>query len=374
MNFDLVNVKKTVWTPPPGLLKELKEAECDMFLYESRTKLTFTIKRNDDDKYGGYDLVKLANAVRRYINARNETYILDFIPNHEQHGGIPIVREVGATCLINEVRNSLNGVIARQIKSNEYELHLVNNTPFEMAIMTGNITLKGSDNKEWHNNFAPGHILGTLLPAAELHISSIYMKPGRVYSDQIISFLNGEMIHSTDSTHFMHNGLTEWRPDTVDTSGIVKNPLLHAPNLVKLDIPLQPYADPHEILVRALKQLSSDFKILIDHEEKARSVSDAKSDNAEDYSFGNVSIKILDNDLTCITNGFDASLGVVIAANAKLIAGTTITHFTSHPVHPTKKEVIIRLSCPNVRDVFGQAIHLAIVRVDSLIAQALKHT
>jgi hypothetical protein len=375
MNFELVDVNKSSWTPPKELLKELKDAECEMFLYSKRTKLSFSIKRKTEDVSTGYDLVKLANAVRRYINARNETYILDFIPNHEQHGGIPIVREVGATCLINEVRNSLNGMVVNQIKSNEYELHLVNATSSAMAIMSGNITVKGSEKKEWHNNFAPGHIIGTLLPASELHISSIYMKPGRVFSNQIVSFSNGEMIRLTDSTHFMHNGLTEWRqPDMMNPSGKMKNPMKYAPRIINMEIPLQPYSDPHQILVRAMKQLSVDFKLLAEHEKKARDSFDEDEKNSaiKDYSFGNVNINVVDNDLTCITNGFDESVGVVIASNAKLIASETITHFTSHPIHPTKKEVVIRLSCDNVRDVFSQAIHLAIARVDSLIAQATK--
>ena len=97
-----------------------------------------------------------------------------------------------------------------------------------------------------------------------------------------------------------------------------------------------------------------------------------KADGTNNYSFGNVKIELNDNDLTCITNGFDESIGTVIASNAKVIAYNSITHYTSHRVHPTKKEVEIRLTCPDVRNVFTQAIDLAIVRSEKLLNDAMK--
>jgi hypothetical protein len=348
MNLELRNIKVVTWVVPEKELARDKESGCPFIPpYTTQNGLEFTIGRKKDSVYNGYNVVMFCNMVRRYINSRNEYCILTFDLNHEQTTTEPPVREVGNTCLPIEVRISLNGVVCRQIKSSEYELHIVNNTPAEIDITTSYITRKGSDEKKWHDDFAPNIKLGSIWPGAELHIKSIYMKRGRVFTDELNVFVNGQMKHASDNCNFMHNGYTGFRqPEIIDqkTDLLKVNPMITPPTYVELKIHLQPYIDPRYILSQALTQLVKDITELEIHVIRASEI----EKKSIDYRSERVRITVINNDLTMITSGFDESVGTVFAANARMLGGKKITHYTAHRIHINTKDVSIRISAPDV--------------------------
>lgn len=366
MNLELRDVKLIAWTIPENELARDKESGCPFPPpYAEQNGLEFTIGRKKESSYNGYNLVIFCNMIRRFINARNEYCILTFDLNHEQTSTDPPVREVGKTCLPIEVRISLNGVVCRQVKSSEYELHVVNDQPTEINITTSHITRKGAEEKKWHGDFAPNIKLGTIWPGAELHISSIYMKCGRVFTDEIDMFTDGEMKYASDNCNFMHNGYTGFRqPEIIDqkTDLLKVNPMKVPPTYVEFKIHLQPYIDPRYILSQALTQLSKDIGALETH------VDQAIETKKDDYRSERVRITVINNDLTMITNGFDESIGIVIAANARMLDTENITHYTAHRTHVSAKEVNIRISAPNVLQLLAKSISVTKDQVDELVA------
>ncbi len=362
MDFTLSDIrKKTLTYDESAELKKLIGDDMHLMPYSSVNSVRFIIKRNNDDTRNSMDLSIYARLIARYINSRNEIYVLDFIPNSEQEAGVHVVTEVGDTCLVDRIRSSMNGIVCKQIKKHEYELHAVNKTLEPMAIMSSHITLKGHEEKTWHGNFAPTVIIGDLQPGAELHISSIYMKPGRVFTSETISFENNKMIIPYEGTFHMHNGLTHWSYD------IPENPMVQMPSAITLGIPNQPYADAFGIFIRSLEQLIADLSKMSDYVKKC-----TDSSNTNKHSYGNIHLQINGNDLTCHLNGYDECIGTCIAYTAKSIEPNA-THYTAHKVHPTKKEIIIRLTCANVWDAFNQSISVMIARTESIYKTARDH-
>lgn len=338
--------------------------------YPEQKTLSFEIRRAGQVGDGspashGVNLCKFANAVRRYINGRTEVLVLDFIPNHEQKGPGHVVAETGEFCLINEIRIALNGVLARQVAGQIYEMHVINDTPVAQGIFTESIVRKGSKPTDiWHGDFAPSIRLGQIEPGSTLHISQIYMRPGRVFTDELLRVEAGEIVPLPDSTVYMHNGLVQWAlPDMVDekTTEQLRDPLTEGPYVARIGFYPQPYTDPMDITMRALAQLLADLSAIAKHAHNAATSADT------DYGFDNVAITVADDNLICRLNGFDESIGLVIASNAGYLE-PRCTHYSSHWVHQTKKESIVRVSCPDVMVVFTRAIALAIARTEAVIA------
>ena len=340
--FTVKDAKYTTWTPPKELLAEMKEAGSTRYLYEKKTGYTFTIKADFSKTPESGTLVKFANLLRRYINAHNEVCVLDFLPNHEK-GAPGTVREVNGPALVDEIRQSMNGIVARQIKSAIYELHVVNDTLDIKPIMSGDIVLKGttgaaSEKKssvgttgDRHDNFSPDVQIGQLYPNAELHIDMIYMRPGRGFSKQLVKFVDGELIKPYDRTFFMHSGLTMFKPAPV------ADPMVNFPAEVRLEIPPQPYMDPiGDIVLPVANKLAADLRELIEH---AALISDT-------YNSTYFSSTLDKNELTCTLRGYDEAIGTTLASFA-LAEVPNLQHASSHRVHPTKKEVILRLVAPD---------------------------
>lgn len=342
--------------------------------YPEQKTLSFEIHRqgqvgDSSPASHGVNMCKYANCIRRYINARTEVLVLDFIPNHEQKGPSHVVAETGEFCLINEIRIALNGVLARQVAGQIYEMHVVNDTPVAQGIFTESIIRKGSKPSDvWHGDFAPSIRLGQIEPGSTLHISQIYMRPGRVFTDELLRVEAGEIVPLPDSTIYMHNGLAQWAlPDMIDekTTEQLRDPLTEGPYMARIGFHPQPYTDPMDITMRALEQLLADLSAISKHAHNASALADK---SATDYGFDNIVITVTDDNLICRLNGFDESIGLVIASNAGYLE-PQCTHYSSHWVHQTKKESIVRVSCPNVMDIFIKAIELAIARTENAIAQ-----
>jgi hypothetical protein len=371
MNLELRNVKDIAWVVPDKELARDKESGCPFPPPYSKQKgLEFTIGRKNKSTYNGYNLIMFCNMVRRYINARNEYCILTFDLNHEQTTTDPPVREVGKTCLPIELRLSLNGILCKQIKSREYELHVINDQPTEINITTSHITIKGSEEKTWHGDFAPNTKLGTIWPGAELHISSIYMKCGRVFTDELNVFVNGKMKHASDNCNFMHNGYTGFRqPEIVDqkTDSLKVNPMKTPPTFVEFKIHLQPYIEPRYILSQALTQLVKDITDIETHAIRALEI----EKKSIDYRSERIRITIIDDDLTMTTSGFDESIGVVLAANARMLDQKNVTHYTAHRIHINTKDIEIRISAPNVLQLMVKTITITKEQVMELAAAVL---
>ena len=165
--------------------------------------------------------------------------------------------------------------------------------------------------------------------------------------------------NSNYTTNASNNGLCHYRQP--DMKG--KSPLAEFPRVIEIDIPFQLYADPHDILERALKTMYDDLSAIQKHELKSRAIIKA----GNQYSYNDVSIKLEGNDLTCVLVGYIGMIGEVIVSSAYSVSGGTLTHFTSMWVHPTKKETLIRIS--GDVDAFANGIELAMMRVKKLIEQ-----
>ncbi len=263
--FTVDNVVTSTIRPDPEHLAEVKKIGWTRFGgwsgYPEQKTLSFELRRAGTVGDGspashGVNFCKFANAIRRFINARTEVLILDFIPNHEQKSQAHVVAETGEFCLINEIRIALNGVVARQVAGQIYEMHAINNTPMPMSIFTETIVRKGDKPEDpWHGDFAPSIRLGQIEPGSTLHISQIYMKPGRVFTDELRRVEGGAIVQLTDSVHFMHNGLVQWAlPDMIDqkTGDQIRDPLTEGPYVARLSFYPQPYSDPMNITMQAL--------------------------------------------------------------------------------------------------------------------------
>lgn len=345
MDLEISKIRQNDWVIPKLEVERLKEMGATHLVpYKAQTGLTFTIGRKKDAAYRGYDAIYYCNMVRRYINSRNTICILHFDMNHERSSVETNVNEVGETCLVGELRVALSGVLCKQIKSNEYELHAVNSTPKMMDIMTSHIFRRGDINaKEWHGDFAHTVKIGTLTPGSELHISSIYMKSGRVFTDELYHFENGILVKPTDNCNFLHNGYVGFeQPEIVDyeKDEIIADPMKVAPTYVNFKIHQQPFIDPKTILSQSLDVLVKDLEIILYH---AKNAADIK-DNIVDYNSERVSITV-DNsvDLTMILLGFDESIGKTIIGVVKKFDSNS-THYTSHREHVNIKKVIVRIS------------------------------
>ena len=370
-DFELFDMVRTDHTPSPELLSLVNEVKwTDFAFYPAQKSFTFSIRRTGKQA-SNLDLCKHGNAIRRYINSRTEVCILDFIPNHEcKKSAEHVVREVGAVCLVNQVRMALNGVLCQQIRGNIFELHAINTTPEIAPIYTRSITLKGAANSDaWHNHFAPTIIIGHLEPCTELHIDRIYMKPGRGFTDIPIAINGSDITMPPDSTHHMHNGLVQWElPDLISPTGEqLRDPMVSAPHMVRMTFHRQPFTDPTSILLQALQQLIDDLEHISTQVKLAKPTVDA----GQIYRYEWITIQTNGHDLTCNLTGFDKCIGITIASAAGYLEPRT-THFTSQWVHITQKDAIIRISAPSPMDVFAAAIQLTIDRTASMSAQLKK--
>lgn len=409
-NFALEDVVEEDILPDPEFLKEVKRIGwTDFASYPVQKTIAFSISRTSAiDEHDGNNLTRYVNCIRRYINARNEVLVLDFIPNHEQKTSARVVQESGEACLINEIRIALNGVLAKQVRGNIYELHAVNSTSSQMDVMTRHINkhgvgtnsetntdvVGGSRDAAWHGDFAPTIKLGRIEPASELHISMIYMKPGRVFTNELPIVTGSEVKMPADHTCFLHNGFTKYeQPDMIDNKRNMqlRNPMISAPKVIRLSTYPQPYMEPRDIVLRALGQLISDLQEIADHIAKSRAMF-TENPNAH-YAFGTISIaihtqvpcvvteeingvavkrNILVDELLSRIYSYDETLGVVIASNASFLDPAGCLHASSHSDHPTKKETVIRITkdaSGSVFDLFERATILAITRTKSLVTQ-----
>jgi hypothetical protein len=374
MNLELRNIVPNAWTVPDTELSRDKESGCPYPPpYEKQNGLQFTIGRRKNSEYNGYNVVMFCNMLRRYINARNEYCILTFDLNHEQTSTEPPILEIGKICLPIEVRISLSGVVCKQIKSNEYELHAVNSNPTTIDITTSHITKKGSTSKEWHCDFAPHIKIGELLPGSELHISSIYMKCGRVFTDELNEFIDGKMKHVSDNCNYLHNGYTGFsQPEIIDqkTDKLKVNPMMTPPTYIVFKIHLQPYINPMYILTQALQQNISDIS---DIEKHVLNANDDKGQGTIDYRSERIHISVIGNDLTMTTNGYDESIGIVMSANAKMLSQNNLTHYSAHRPHHNAKKVVLRLSCPNVLQHLIKTIDVTNAQLNELLVTATSY-
>ena len=224
----------------------------------------------------------------------------------------------------------------------------------------------------------------------------IYMKPGRVFTNELPIVTGSEVKMPADHTCFLHNGFTKYKqPDMIDNkrNTQLRNPMVSAPKVIRLSTYPQPYVEPRDIVLRALGQLISDMQEIADHIAKSRAMF-TENPNAH-YVFGTVSIaihtkvpviltekindvdtkqNILVDELLSRIYGYDESLGVVIASNASFLDPTGCLHASAHSDHPTKKETVIRVtknvsSPESVFDLFERATILAIARTTSLVGQ-----
>jgi hypothetical protein len=375
--FVLRDVIEKEIVPCKEFLDELKRIGwTDFAYYEKQKSISFCLERQSPaDEHDGNNLTRYANCVRRYINSRNEILVLDFIPNHEQKTSAHVVHETGEACLINEIRIALNGVLARQVRGNLYELHAINTTPDRMDVMTGHITRHGAKPDDpWHGDFAPTIKLGQIEPASELHISVIYMKPGRVFTNELAVVTGNEVKQPPDHTYFLHNGFTMYeQPDMIDPVKHVqlRNPMTCAPKVIKLGLYPQPYIEPRDIVTRALSQLAEDLAEISEHI-KNSGATFTDSTSLGHYAQGNVSIAIRGNELISRIYGFDESIGCIIASNASYLNQETCTHASSHFDHPTKKETVIRITSPDALNLYTRATELAIARTKNVLEQFAK--
>lgn len=355
-----MDFKLTKQTETELYTKELRkfladEGVGDLLPYEQCRGFSFSIVRHENDKNDGYDLCIFSNAIKCYIDVMTEVYILTFTHNYEQPSGDGVVRMEGAPCLIEQIRNSLNGVIAKQIKGAEYELHVVNDTPRIGNILTDHITLKGGGD---HDNFAKGISLGTIEPGSELHIDSIYMDGGSGFTSVTSSFVNNTLTVGNDSTHYTHNGWTSFYDPDMEGEDI----FLRGPGVIEMEIPPQPYKNPKDILIEALMMMKRDIMLIADHEKLSRDQSDD-----EHYEYNRCLIRRTGGDVYCVLRGFILQLGVMIANFAPVIYGDAATHYTAHWECVTKKNMIIRLSGPS--DIFEKCIAMALHQVKNIMGQ-----
>lgn len=354
MDF-VFKTKDLNWTFPKAL-KDDTEFPTELIEYKTMKGLSITFARDAKDKDEFSDFVKFCNCVRTYINGRTEVLYLTFATNEECSGSEINVEMMGNILPLASLRENLNTMIVKQVKGLLFELHLVNDSPNQIPITSAHIKLKGGKD---HDYFTKNYTFGVLDAGSEIHIYTMYMKSGRMFDSTIYEFVNGKMEVPEDTTNASNNGLCAYRqPDMND-----KSPLLDFPRIIEIDIPFQLYADPHDILERALTIMHDDLNSIHKHEVKSRAIIKA----GNQYSYNDVSIKLEGKDLTCVLVGYIGMIGEVIVSSAYSASGGTLTHFTSMWVHPTKKETLIRIS-GNV-DAFAMGIELALKRVKKLIEQ-----
>lgn len=395
--FILGDVRETEHVANPEYLAELKRIGwVNWSHYESQKSIDFTISRTSPaDEHDGNNLTRYVNCIRRYINSRNENLVLDFIPNHEQKMSEPIVYESGDPCLINEIRTALNGVLCRQIRGNIYELHAINSTPGRMNVMTGHITRADSKSDDsWHGDFAPTIKLGQIEPGSELHIKMIYMRAGRVFTDELPVITGSEVKMPPDNTYFLHNGFTKYdQPDIVDTKNnkLLRNPMISAAKTITLGIYPQPYLEPRDIVIRALEQLTEDLNLLLNLATQGASAVKSAGIVADSVSSGGVADSVSsgvyssvrmsittsltdsgDRELLARIHGFDESIGIIIASNAGYLEPAKCMHNSAYMDNITMKATVIRITTMNSSDpvdLLMRAINLAVVRTVDLVVQ-----
>lgn len=373
--FILGNVRETVHAPDTEYIKEMKRLGWTGWThYESQKSIEFTISRSTPaDVHDGNNLTRYVNCIRRYINSRNENLVLDFIPNHEQKTSAPVVFETGDPCLINEIRTALNGVLCRQIRGNIYELHAINSTPGRMNVMTEHITLAGSKPDDpWHGDFAPTIKLGQIEPGSELHIKMIYMRAGRVFTDELPTIIGSDVKMPPDHTYFLHNGFVKYdQPDIVNAkeNRLLRNPMISAAKTISLGLYPQPYLEPSEIITRALEQLAEDIKLVAD---LVRQSSDSvNSSGTSTLPRMSINVRQLDgnDELLVRIHGFDESIGIVIASNAGYLDPSKCLHNSAYMDNITMKSTVIRITAPNAMSLLAAAIDLAGARTSDLLTQ-----
>ena len=365
MELEIRDIIPMEWQLPKNLVKLHEESKCPFpWPYKTQRGLKFTIGRKPGkNRYDGYNCIYFCNMVRRFVNARNEYLIMTFDLSHENTHGFQSVQEIGKTCLPQEIRFALNGVLCRQVKGNEYELHAVNSSPVEIDITTSHISKKGSSS---HDDFAPNIKLGTIMPGSELHIPWIYMKAGYLYSDEIDTFVSGQLIKPSDSSNFMHNGLTGFLCNNLideKTDTLKENPLLVSSTSTTFTIPLQPYVIPEDILRNTFDQIKNDFNFI------KSSISHLSSKAGEtniNYISERMSLDIKGDELTLISKGKDESIFRVIVGNAKMLDSIKCTHYTVSDLI-RDKAIRLRLCAPNVFNLFLKSLNIAIDQVDEII-------
>lgn len=369
--FLLEDLRETTHEMNPDFIAEMKRIGWTQWShYETQKSIDFKISRQTAiDEHDGNNLTRYVNCIRRYINSRNENLVLDFIPNHEQRTSAPVVYETGDPCLINEIRTALNGVLCRQIRGNIYELHAVNSTPGRMNVMTEHITRVGAKSDDpWHCDFAPTIKLGQIEPGSELHIKMIYMRPGRVFTDELPVIIGSDVKMPPDHTYFLHNGFAKYdQPDIVDTKNnkLLRDPMVSAAKTIALGLYPQPYVEPRDIIIRALEQLIEDLQILVTLIKQARD----PIKEASTFTSPRMSITVNNgNELLARIHGFDESIGIVIASNAGYLDSTCL-HNSAYMDNITMKSTVIRITASDSLDSMSRAIDLAAARTADLIAQ-----
>lgn len=369
--FLLEDLRETTHEMNPDFIAEMKRIGWTQWShYETQKSIDFKISRQTAiDEHDGNNLTRYVNCIRRYINSRNENLVLDFIPNHEQRTSAPVVYETGDPCLINEIRTALNGVLCRQIRGNIYELHAVNSTPGRMNVMTEHITRVGAKSDDpWHCDFAPTIKLGQIEPGSELHIKMIYMRPGRVFTDELPVIIGSDVKMPPDHTYFLHNGFAKYdQPDIVDTKNnkLLRDPMVSAAKTIALGLYPQPYVEPRDIIIRALEQLIEDLQILVTLIKQARD----PIKEASTFTSPRMSITVNNgNELLARIHGFDESIGIVIASNAGYLDSTCL-HNSAYMDNITMKSTVIRITASDSLDLMSRAIDLAAARTADLIAQ-----
>lgn len=352
MEFEIVT-KDNVWNLPKSLIDD-PDFPDDLIEYKKMKGLSIRLARKDSDEHDYSDFMKFCNCVRVFINGRTEVLYLTFDTNEECSGSEINIEMMGNIVPIETLRENLNTMIVKQVRGLLFELHLINDSPNQIQITSGDIKLKGG--KE-HNYFTKHYVFGVLDAGSEIHIHTMYMKSGRMFDSSISEFVDRKIKKAKDTTNASNNGLCSYRqPDMVG-----KSPLMDFPRVIEIDIPYQLYADPRDILGRALDTMLDDLKAIHKHELRSRSI--IKSGNQ--YSYNDVSIKLDGEDLTCVLIGYIGMIGEVITSSAYSASDGTLTHFTSMWVHPTKKETLIRIS--GQVDAFAKGIELAMMRTKKLI-------
>lgn len=352
MNF-LAEIEKTVWNgnTTNELLKSIDVEP--LFNYETHG-LIIHISRDEKDANVGLDFSVFVNVVRCYINAHVEVNVLHFDLNHEQKHGAPanVIVDTHDPIYLDNIREALNSVRCRQIRSRVYELKIENPTPNPAKILTSSIRRK--DNGP-NDDFPTTCNLGELPAFASLHIKHIYMKSGKMFSDQIREFANGSIVIPDDRTCYSFAGFCGRLPDPTGTPvGTAKK--------ISLRIQQQRWVDPMVILTSALAQLAADLDNL---DKIISSVKDSVYDTPE------LSITIRNNQLLCRISCIEPSLAQLIASTAKVI-DPMLTHYTAKQSGMTSynsKEAVVRLASPDsdLLSTLASSVRLCKKRTVSLV-------
>jgi len=362
------SAKVSIYKIPDELKKEVSKYNVNVPTHigknNERKSLALTLTRHPEDSANDYSFPKLANTLRRYLNANLPVLILDFKPNYLDTLN-PVVIYDGPIMLFDNIRGAINSIVANQVASNEFELNVQNNTPYDKIILSESIKLKGAIGNKFHNQFSPDIHIATLKPGATLVIDSIFMKLGKSFSDKTTSITKkGTIENVNESTMYTYNGLCSYKVnDMLDREGNVKDPLTESTRSITIAVKPQPYIHPAQMFILALELIIKDLNAHLEHSVNAM-VHFEK--NIFSYKTSNFDFKLNGDDLVIITDGFDESLGTVIASVSGAI-NDKLLMYTSAYLHITKKQTRIRIYGPNSVKSFKKAIEINISRVQSIL-------